>query len=456
MKMQKNRESAPHLPASTDEFSPRLESSSKRARREYNEAWSKDFSWHRKKNDGEKTVIFCTVCEKASKTNGFTKGSRNCQRSALVEHQKTASHINAVGILKQQKTMAFAGKATENTSTSLQTQLQAVLWLAKEDIPPAKFTSLINLLRKTACPSLANSKTYSHEDVVEEMEIALAKATVDRIKEKIYGSPYVGVIIDETVNVTIDKKLIVYLRIVENGKAKTIFMGNFTVYDGTAGTITEKVREVLAEKGVPMEKLVGLASDGASVMTGRHTGVGVRLRGGANPFLVHIHCAAHRVALASQDASKGTRKVAQFKTTANNVYKFYQFSATRNQRLKELHHILNDEDFISLKQPCSARWLSLGKAVKSLQTTWPAIVLELGEEVRWQNNPVADGLLRQVQTFSFVVTTHMLADILAVVNRLNLVFQKDSVNISTIKPMVRIKPEYTGESQSCLDQDQQG
>ena len=288
------------------------------------------------------------------------------------------------------------------------------------------------------------------------MEIALAKATVDRIKEKIYGSPYVGVIIDETVNVTIDKKLIVYLRIVENGKAKTIFMGNFTVYDGTAGTITEKVREVLAEKGVPMEKLVGLASDGASVMTGRHTGVGVRLRGGANPFLVHIHCAAHRVALASQDASKGTRKVAQFKTTANNVYKFYQFSATRNQRLKELHHILKDDDFISLKQPCSARWLSLGKAVKSLQTTWPAIVLELGEKARRQNNPVADGLLRQVQTFSFVVTTHMLADILAVVNRLNLVFQKDSVNISTIKPMVRIKPEYTGESQSCLDQDQQG
>ena len=44
------------------------------------------------------------------------------------------------------------------------------------------------------------------------------------------------------------------------------------------------------------DKLVGLGSDGASVMMGRHSGVGVRLKSVA-PFLVHTHCVAHSYAL---------------------------------------------------------------------------------------------------------------------------------------------------------------
>lgn len=38
--------------------------------------------------------------------------------------------------------------------------------------------------------------------------------------------------------------------------------------DGTADTIVEAVRDVVDKKGIPVNRLYGLGTDGASVMTG--------------------------------------------------------------------------------------------------------------------------------------------------------------------------------------------
>ena len=51
-----------------------------------------------------------------------------------------------------------------------------------------------------------------------------------------------------------------------------------------------------------MEKLFGVATDGASVMTGVRSGVTTRMKE-RNPFIVATHCIAHRLALASGKAA---------------------------------------------------------------------------------------------------------------------------------------------------------
>ena len=55
-------------------------------------------------------------------------------------------------------------------------------------------------------------------------------------------------------------------------------------------------------KEISSSKIIGFASDGASVMVGKENGVAARLRK-ENPFMLNIHCIAHRLALASHDAS---------------------------------------------------------------------------------------------------------------------------------------------------------
>ncbi|KAK6167086.1 hypothetical protein SNE40_021190 [Patella caerulea] len=110
------------------------------------------------------------------------------------------------------------------------------------------------------------------------METALVQTTVDELKDKIASSKFVGLIVDETVNVVTEKKLILFWRVLNNtAKTETIFLGNYSVRSGTAKCIVDKIKEVFKEWGIPLNKVSGLGSDGASVMTGIRNGVGVKL-----------------------------------------------------------------------------------------------------------------------------------------------------------------------------------
>ena len=78
-----------------------------------------------------------------------------------------------------------------------------------------------------------------------------------------------GVIVDETTNITVEKMLITYLTLQQNGEPETVFIGNYAIPSGTAECITAKIKDVLSGRGVAMSRVVGLGSDGANVMVGR-------------------------------------------------------------------------------------------------------------------------------------------------------------------------------------------
>ncbi|KAK1901527.1 Histone deacetylase 6 [Dissostichus eleginoides] len=62
------------------------------------------------------------------------------------------------------------------------------------------------------------------------------------------------------------------------GKVETCFLGNYDVHSGTAQCIFDKVDEVLRERDVKLSRVIGLGSDGASVMMGKRAGVGALLK----------------------------------------------------------------------------------------------------------------------------------------------------------------------------------
>ena len=74
-------------------------------------------------------------------------------------------------------------------------------------------------------------------------------------------------------------------------------------------------------------KLVSVSTDGASVMTGMHTGVSARLSLTA-PFLVSIHCMAHQTDLAV-GALERAPIVKEIVGLLHCVHNFFAFSAKR-------------------------------------------------------------------------------------------------------------------------------
>ena len=256
--------------------------------------------------------------------------------------------------------------ANERDQSARAVMMRTVYYIAKASKPNSDFGNLIELQAPNGCPDLDNVGPYHHHPVVTEMEQCIADVISKDIKQSIHASPFVSLLIDETVNVTIHKKLIVFIRYAdENGCAKTVFKGNYTATAGDAETIYNKFVEICDDLGLDPRRIIGFGLDGASVMLGKKTGVGVRLKV-RSPHLTHVHCVAHRVNLAASGAAKVENVDDDYRKTVNAVFKVFKYSTARYQRLRELHAAMEPDDFQSLKEPCAVRWLSFTKAAISV------------------------------------------------------------------------------------------
>ena len=95
-----------------------------------------------------------------------------------------------------------------------------------------------------------------------------------------------------------------------------------------------------------------------------------------------MHCAAHRVALVTKDATEGIASVSDYRLCLQQPFKLYRASGDRTHRLKQMCDALGDTDYVCLKHAISVRWLSLGRAVSAVRNVYTALVLELEEEAQ--------------------------------------------------------------------------
>ena len=79
---------------------------------------------------------------------------------------------------------------------------------------------------------------------------------------------------DESFDIAVFKKLIIYVKIVVKGKVHIEFAKNVDVADGKADTIHRALTQFIEEQGIPPTKVAGFGSDGAAVMKGSRNGVG--------------------------------------------------------------------------------------------------------------------------------------------------------------------------------------
>lgn len=116
-------------------------------------------------------------------------------------------------------------------------------------------------------------------------------------------SPFVGIGVDESTDRAREKHVGIVVRYVADGKVVTTFLACVEVADGCAQTIYTAVKSAMSTFDIPMPKVIGLGSDGASVMSSHINGVNGLFRE-ANPFIVFVHCVCHRLQLAVSQASK--------------------------------------------------------------------------------------------------------------------------------------------------------
>ena len=95
--------------------------------------------------------------------------------------------------------------------------------------------------------------------------------------------------------------MVIYARYMYSGSVASTFLKICECFDGTANTTESSLQVFMTDKGLPVSKMVGLGTDGASVMVGRHSRVAARFKQ-CQPLLNSIHCICHRLALAAAQA----------------------------------------------------------------------------------------------------------------------------------------------------------
>ena len=252
--------------------------------------------------------------------------------------------------------------------------MKSAYFLAKNELPKSLFSATIEFVDVLGIEIQRVSKPeYTHHTSVGEFQAACVKTiSTDTVEHMQEGSGLYSITIDESTDRGNKKRLILYAEFLNRDfKKETKFICN-----ANAETIVNVVLAELRNKGIDISGMIGISTDGARAMTGRKTGVVVRLREHV-PNLIGTHCAAHRCALATSQAAKYIPEIAQYSRTVGNVFYYFSASALRSNKLREIQTIL-DLPELKYAEVHSVRWLSLDRAVRVLYRTYPALVTALG------------------------------------------------------------------------------
>lgn len=204
----------------------------------------------------------------------------------------------------------------------------------------------------------------------------MAAVVEDDTRNKLTESPCIGLIIDESTDISTDKKLSIFARVVNPaiGEANTVFVGDVDIESGKSEHVFQTVSNVLANDfDVSTNKIFAFGSDGASAMVGRNNSVTSRLKQ-VNPYLVNCHCARHRCALSISQAADAVPQVRTYRDSLCAVYSFYASSSLRQQKLLDFQEIFEGSQIpVKLKQLHKVRWLSMSECVAAMYRAWDGV-----------------------------------------------------------------------------------
>ena len=278
---------------------------------------------------------------------------------------------------------------------------------------------------------------YKGHRTVQELQACGAKVCQERIRQRLKESQFVGIMLDESLDICVQKKLVIVCKLVIDGKPLLQFGTNIEVQNGKADTIVTALRTFLDEMKIPVGKVVGLGTDGASVMLGCKNGV-VTVFKRLNPSLISVWCCAHRLSLACHWAGQRVPALQKLQETLVRLYKYFKYSAVRTNELKQLKNLMQ-EKVRKLKKPTAVRWLSLQDAVVAAQESWGCLVLMLEHEVASNEGDTAlsTSLLKDIKTYKFIALLCMLRDVLEPLTACSKSFQKDIIDVEETNTLLQ-------------------
>ncbi|KAK1900894.1 E3 SUMO-protein ligase KIAA1586 [Dissostichus eleginoides] len=249
------------------------------------------------------------------------------------------------------------------------------------------------------------------------------------------------------ISITIDEStvhgrayMILYVRCDVRGKGDVdnVFLDLKELAQGTdAESIYNSLREALRDAGFDDEflfiNLISIATDGASVLTGKNCEVIARLKQDF-PKIQSIHCLCHRLELAVHDSLKRVAGCNHFEIFVSKLYTLYNQSAKNVRLLEEAAAELNMQ-LLKIGQIFTIRWVSSSfRTVKAVWNNYPALAshFKVASEDPSRNDTERKkflGLHKQLSNAGFVADLACMKDMLRELQALSLRLQQRDIDI---------------------------
>lgn len=199
--------------------------------------------------------------------------------------------------------------------------------------------------------------------------------------------------------------------------------------DARAQDIYEKIINYFDTKKIPYkDNLIGFASDGASVMAGKHNSVMSRLKQDV-PNIFLIRCICHSFHLcASAACEKLPRGVEDI---VRDTHNFFSNSPKRVELLKDFQNFTNTK-IHKILHPAQTRWLSLESAVKRMLEQYDALLLFFTDIVFSERLLIAEAILTRLKDPLTKCFLEFLEFVLSFFNNMNKEMQSSHPKIHKI------------------------
>lgn len=404
-------------------------------KRDFQPRWLQQHHWLR--YDKSQNKMICKLCSKIGAKNALSLGTDNFKTSTLYRHTTHKDHQRALIAPKEGKNFKQAvNKVLTNEEKGITTALKMVYWLTQEGMPLSKYGSMLRFMKSCETPYLENLKVsdtidYSSYDTAKGLLEALSNVIDTDTTEKMKDSPVITVLTDESTDIIVHHKLCIKVRIVDplTLHPSTLFLTDVRLEKATGNGIFSEIKCQLNQRNIAIKKVMGLGTDGASAMTGTKEGLtGHFLR--ANPHLVNTHCAAHRLALCTEQAAKSIPAMNDYQRTLEMIFYHFKKSPVKCDKVEAIQKLL-DEPKLKYREVHQIRWLSFYEALDAVYRTLDSLLTYLSTAS--STDPAAAGIKKKVGDELFVSLTYGMMDILPPVMKLSLLFQKKDLDIGIVQ-----------------------
>ena len=427
--------------------------------------------------------MYCTYCQKQphSRSTAWRKTpSVRIRLQNVNEHEETAEHrdsVKAEMAATQSQNVAKLLTNPENISEDGMVQaFKCLYFLCKNNIAhTTNFPKLLELEKLLGIDikqkiSKGNNAKYTSNTAIRDMLQSVSDVIETEILDDIKNSDAYALMFDETTDVSVVEQMVIhgryinstgdvsvkYLKVLDALELQSTDMNELDdcFISLNADAVSQKITDYIESNGLPYEKLRGIGTDGAAVMTGRLNGAVKQIidrqcekqKDTNDPhklvaLAIGQHCAAHKLNLAAKQAGTNFPVIQKFKRVVKSLHAFYSRSAVRTKGLTAVQNLLKDSLEIEsdsksgsgkVKNPAETRWLALGECATKLKGIVGSVSVSLEREAEERGDAGAAGLVNLMTRFDFLATLCLMCEVLPTINRLSLQFQVSHINFSTV------------------------